>query len=258
MKRCIIITAYNPHGFPSFIKQTEGDTVICADGGYHLAKEAGIRPDLIIGDFDSDPAGTCLAAAEAAAAAKAAAAAEAAGTAAETCKGRRSAASTAPGPVSVLPEEDHFFDGVPVVRVPSEKDDTDTMLCIKKGLELGMDTFLIVGGIGGRLDHTVANLQTLAYLRVHGADGMLVDPENRAMVADPGTVILHREPGYKFSLFAFSDRCEGITLTGAKYPLTDYLMENAFPLGISNEFADDTVTVTFTGGRLLIVMSCGA
>ena len=225
MKRCIIITAYNPHGFPSYVKPAESDTVICADGGYHLAKEAGIRPDHIIGDIDSNPAGTCRAAASAALA---------------------------------LPEDDRFFDGVPIIHVPSEKDDTDTMLCIKKGLELGMDTFLIVGGIGGRLDHTVANLQTLAYLRLHGADALLVDPENRALVADPGTITLYREPGYKFSLFAFSDCCEGITLTGAKYPLHNYLMENAFPLGISNEFADDTVTVTFTGGRLLVVMSCGA
>lgn len=214
-RHCTIITAYNPNGLPELVRRQEDSFIICADGGFLYARREGLRPHLIIGDFDSAPAGT-------------------------------------------LPENDPFFEGVPIVHVPSEKDDTDTMLCVKKGLELGMDRFLIAGGIGGRLDHTIANIQSLAYLREHGADAVMADPENRVMVAAPGTLLLEREPGFKFSLFAYSDKCSGVTLRGAKYPLDDALLEQSFPIGVSNEFAEDTVSVTFTEGRLLVIMSSGS
>lgn len=61
-------------------------------------------------------------------------------------------------------------------RSPVEKDDTDTMLAVKTGLEQGCGEFYLYGGTGGRrLDHTLANLQTLLYLRRRGARGYLYD-----------------------------------------------------------------------------------
>lgn len=216
MKRCIIITAYNPHGYPDFAYPHPEDVVICADTGYLLAKEQGIHPHIIIGDFDS-----------------------------------------AAGPECLPPEKDPYLQDIPVLRMPREKDDTDTMLCVKHGLSLGIRSFLIVGGIGGRLDHTLANLQILSYLKNRGADGLLADPTTRITLADPGTCVLDHSWGSRFSLLAVSGECRGITLAGAKYPLENAVLTDDFPLGISNEFLEDQVMVSLEHGRLLIVVSIG-
>ena len=66
-------------------------------------------------------------------------------------------------------------EGAAVVRHPIRKDDTDMLLAVREGLSRGYRRFLLYGGVGGRLDHTLANLQTLAYLRRHGARGYLYD-----------------------------------------------------------------------------------
>ena len=101
----------------------ETDLLIAADGGYRAVCDAGMRPDLIVGDFDS---------------------------------------------LGGVPTD------APVIRCPVEKDDTDTMIAIKEGLARGYQRFQIYGGLGGRLDHTIANLHALAYLADHGARGRLV------------------------------------------------------------------------------------
>ena len=141
-----------------------------------------------------------------------------------------------------------------VERHPVMKDDTDTMLCLKHGLRLGYERFLFVGGFGGRLDHTLANLQTLAYAAERGAQAEMCDAFCRALVVRNGTVRIRRRPG-KLSLFAISDRCRGITSTGTVYNLTDGELSNTFPLGVSNEYAADEAVIAVKDGTLLIVQT---
>jgi len=135
---------------------------------------------------------------------------------------------------------------------PVMKDDTDTMLCLKKGLALGYERFLFVGGFGGRLDHTLANLQSLHYAAVHGAQAEMNDGICRAMVVRDGAVKLARRDG-KLSLFALTDKCLGVTVRGALYPVEDGELTNAFPLGVSNDYAADEVEISVRDGALLIV-----
>lgn len=151
---------------------------------------------------------------------------------------------------------------VEVLSVGAEKDDTDTMLCVKHGMEKGFDDFVIIGGLGGRLDHTFANLQTMSYAVDHQVAIRIIDGKNQAIMIGPGIgrengpqeVRLPKAEGCKLSLFSFSDQCR-VTIQGVKYPLQDYLLTSSFPLGTSNEFAAEEAVITNGFGKLLIILS---
>ena len=140
------------------------------------------------------------------------------------------------------------------LRVPVEKDDTDTGLALREGLRRGCREFFIYGGTGGRrLDHTLANLQSLAFLRENGARGWLYDRDFVYTVMKNETLSLRREVDWGLvSLFALGDRARGVTLTGLQYPLDHAELTCAFPLGVSNHFAAETATVTVEDGLLLV------
>lgn len=144
--------------------------------------------------------------------------------------------------------------GVPVERFPVEKDDTDTMLCLKRGLSMGFDDFLIVGGFGGRLDHTLANLQTLNYAAARGARAAMADGRCWAAVIREGTLRVPRMKG-KLGVFALDARCIGVTIRGAKYEAEDIELTNATSLGAGNDFAADSVEISVREGALLVLVS---
>ncbi len=205
MRRCIIITAYLKEKIRKCLNFHESDFIICADGGYELAKKEGIVPHIVIGDFDSGNA----------------------------------------------PDQD--LDNV--MRVPAEKDDTDTLLCLKYGIEQGFHVFGIVGGIGGRLDHTAANLQALSYGCDLGKYVVLLNENNIATMLNPGKTTFPKREGYKLSLFSYTEYCKNVTIRGVKYPLTDALLDHSFPIGVSNEILEEEAKVTFDKGKLLVMLS---
>ena len=142
-----------------------------------------------------------------------------------------------------------------ILRVAAEKDDTDTMICLKFAIEQGFDEIFMIGGLGGRLDHTVANLQTMSYSLDCGKSIWFVDGKNLAALRNPGSFSVDRIEGFKLSLLSFSECCEGVCIKGVKYPLKDYRLTNSFPLGVSNEFVDEKADVSHTTGKLLIILS---
>lgn len=142
-----------------------------------------------------------------------------------------------------------------IIRVAAEKDDTDTMICLKYGMDQGFDDFRVLGGLGGRLDHTVANLQTMAFAVDQGKSIWFLDGKNRAALKNPGAFTVPRLNGNKISLFSFGECCEGVTIRGVKYPLENHLLRNSFPLGVSNEFFDEAAEISHTAGKLLIILS---
>lgn len=125
----------------------------------------------------------------------------------------------------------------PVMEYPVEKDDTDTMLAIKVALERGFEELLLLGMCGGRLDHTIANIQSVVYAAVHGAKAAMMDEDLyiTALCGGQEVTVPNRE-GFVLSVFAHSDRCRGVTLTDLYYPLEDGEISNTFPLGVSNHF----------------------
>ncbi len=142
-----------------------------------------------------------------------------------------------------------------VLTYPVEKDDTDTMLAIKIGIKRGCKEFIIFGGMGGRFDHTVANLQALLYAQRHGANAALADENNLMFLLKNDTAHIHPNQGEKVSVFAFTEPCHGITLEGFYYPLKNGTLYPFNPMGVSNHIVNDTGKITVKKGTLLIVIS---
>lgn len=141
------------------------------------------------------------------------------------------------------------------VRVfPPEKDDTDLVIAAKYALEQGCDEVVFYGALGGRLDHTVANFQLLRMLADHHARGILVDEKTRVTLQRGGKVAYPRCRGY-FSLFAWSEICEDVTVEGTKYPLLHGTLSPSFPIGVSNEIVAEHAVVTVGRGDLLVIYS---
>ena len=144
-------------------------------------------------------------------------------------------------------------EGVPVLRHPVRKDDTDTLLAVREGLERGYRRFVLLGASGGRLDHTLANLQVLQFLADRGARGFLQGDTDCAAVVSGETLCLSGGTG-RVSVFALAASVSGVTLSGLDYPLCDATLSDRFPLGVSNAFLPgQTARVTVAGGRLLAV-----
>lgn len=144
-------------------------------------------------------------------------------------------------------------DGIKTEIVPSEKDDTDTLLCVRRAIGLGYKDIIIVGGIGGRLDHTVANIQTLLFAHNSGANAVICDRSNTARILS-GSSSVTRKNGYYFSVFAIGGDAE-VTLSGVKYPLERKKLTVDFPLGISNEITSDKAVVSVSQGKILLIQS---
>lgn len=209
-RRCVIFTA-RCDGDPARVYAPRpGDCVLCADGGWLLARSMGVKPEQVIGDFDSSDAPT----------------------------------------------------GEAVCRVPVEKDDSDTMLCLKRGLAMGFDDFLIVGGFGGRVDHTLANFQALHYAARRGVHVEMADGKSWASAVTNGRLRVSADVvdvgrgDAKLSVFALTDTCRGVDIRGAKWTLSSATLTNTFPLGLSNAFAASEAEIAVEEGTLLVTV-CG-
>ncbi len=135
---------------------------------------------------------------------------------------------------------------------PVEKDDTDAMLAAQKGLELGFREFLFYGSLDGpRLDHTIANFQTLQFLADHGAKGWLVGRDYLITVVKEETISFPAEAEGILSLFCLGPDAEEITLEGLQYPLKNGKLTSGFPLGVSNHFVGKPSRITVGKGSLL-------
>jgi thiamine pyrophosphokinase len=215
LSRCVVITSYQSALLKESFDFRKDDYIICADGGYPHARKERIIPDVVMGDFDS-------------------------------------------GNFESI-ENDIKKSGLNgrcrIVRIAAEKDDTDTLFCLKYGIDQGFDDFFILGGLGGRLDHTAANLQTMSFAIDRGKTIWFLDGKNRTTLRKPGRLTVSRLEDYFISLFSYGEYCEGVCIKGVKYPLENHRLDNSFPLGVSNEFACEEAEISHTSGKLLIILS---
>lgn len=148
----------------------------------------------------------------------------------------------------------HFVPRHPcVMKLNAEKDDTDMAAAIREGVRAGYDLFHLYCGTGGRIDHTIANLQLLAELSQHGRQGFLFGQDSVLTAVTDGTLGFSRDAAGFVSVFSHSERSEGVFLKGLKYELADAVLTNTFPLGVSNEFTGQESTITVGKGTLLVV-----
>ena len=137
---------------------------------------------------------------------------------------------------------------------PAEKDDTDAMLAVRKGLALGYQEFVLYGSIDGpRLDHTVANFQTLQFLADHEASGILAGRDWLITVVQEGNLSFPAGMEGHISLFCLGKSAQGVTIRGLYYPLENGELSPGFPLGVSNHFTREPAHIDVRSGSLLVM-----
>ncbi len=143
-----------------------------------------------------------------------------------------------------------------VYTYPPEKDYTDTHLAISKALEYLPEEIVILGGTGGRMDHTIANIGLLMLCASKNCKGYIIDDHNRITITHKD-VFISRELQYgKYvSLLPYGDKVVGITLEGFKYPLHDAVLHYGESVGISNEIIEDVGYIHIKKGYLVVIES---
>ena len=203
MKRCVIVGGADIGNYEYVRSLLSGEDffVFCDSGLKHMDR-LGVRPSLIVGDFDS--------------------------------------------------HENPHLEAETIV-LPREKDDTDTVYGVKEALKRGFDTFLLVGVVGGRLDHTLGNVSILLYLDAIGKKGIIVDDYSEMEIVSSSPVSVSDRYAY-FSLLNVSGRAKGVTIQNAKYPLDNAEITCEYQYGISNEVLPGrTALVSVRDGRLLLI-----
>ena len=202
---CVII-AGSPETNSEFIKRTvtDNDFVICADKGYLYAKNAGIAPDVVVGDFDS------------------------------FCS--------------------EITDDCEVISLNPIKDDTDTFHSIDIAIERGYTEFTIIGALGGRIDHSFANISALEYISEKGAKGILLSEKERVEFLPKGEY-RYSYKGKTFSLFPFGCSEVCVTYEGVFYPLDKFRIKSGLSLGISNVFTSDESKINIYDGNAILIIN---
>lgn len=144
--------------------------------------------------------------------------------------------------------------GVDILRVPVEKDETDTYLCYREGVRRGYTDFVIYGGVGGRDDHTFANYSLLIGAKNDGNRVTLVGECFNIFAIKNEKISIKERVGAMLSVFAFSGECHGVTIRGCKYNTDSVTLSPAFPLGVSNEITETDASIEVADGVLLIMI----
>ena len=143
-----------------------------------------------------------------------------------------------------------------IIEVPAEKDFTDTELALDVAIERGADYIVIIGGLSGRLDHTMANLSLLEKLWQKGIRALITDGKNQARYVERTSELIPAS-GFKYLSLISADReAKGVSVEGCKYPLKNARLErvnNSFTT--SNEILKNCALVSVKKGGLYIIES---
>ncbi len=145
---------------------------------------------------------------------------------------------------------------VQTIKLNPIKDDTDTLSCIKKALEFGCNEFLILGALGGRVDHTYANFALLKFLEKKNISAEIKTENELVVMINNREYTALNVKGKTFSVFPFGcEKCD-ITYKGkVMYPIKNYTMTADFPIGISNVFYDDTCSIEVQNGTAVLIIN---
>ena len=142
-----------------------------------------------------------------------------------------------------------------LILLPQEKDETDMLAAIHEGMKRGYRDFRIYAGQGGRLEHTIANIQCLKFLKENGCSGYLCDGTGMILLAKDECVSFRKENEGYLSVFCMGDRAEGVSIRGMKYELENADLTDSFPIGISNEFIGEAARIEVRKGTLLLILA---
>lgn len=208
--KVIIISGGNPPSKELLTKEMDdGAFLIGADSGANCLFRYNIKPDLLVGDFDSIDKKILY----------------------------------------------HFKNNnCRIDTYPTEKDFTDTEIAVQKALSMKPNKIVLMGCTGSRVDHLLGNIGMLKNCLENGVDACIVDQNNYIRLTDASTS-LKGTVGQTFSLQAYGDEVIGLTIEGAKYPLTNYNLKIGQSITISNEFVLPLVNIKFKAGILMVILS---
>ncbi len=139
-------------------------------------------------------------------------------------------------------------------KFPSRKDFTDTELAIKYAVSKKASEITIVGGIGTRLDHTLANIALLIPILDKGIKARILNEYNEIIAIDKH-IELEGKIGEYLSILPYGTEVEGVTLTGLEYPLYNKKVHIGDSIGVSNRFIEPKATISIKKGYLLVIRS---
>lgn len=140
-----------------------------------------------------------------------------------------------------------------VIVLNKEKDTTDMLSAVREGIKKGYEVFHIYCGTGGRVEHTIANMQLLTELSQSGKHGFLFGKDYIITAVTNETLRFPKEASGFVSVFSHSDKAEGVFLKGLKYELENAVLSNTYPLGVSNEFIGEESSISVENGTLVVV-----
>ncbi len=144
---------------------------------------------------------------------------------------------------------------VEVITAPAEKDLTDTQLAVELAVERGATDIVILGGLGGRLDHTLSNLAILEDLLDRRIHATIEDGHNRVRILRNDSTILPHSNYTYISLLSLDPICKGVEIDGVKYPLKKGKLTRSHQYAVSNEITGNCCFIAVRKGALLIVES---
>lgn len=157
---------------------------------------------------------------------------------------------------------DIYKNSTEVVTYPPEKDYTDTHIAVKKGIEViksmdGIDDIClyVAGATGTRIDHTMTNIYVLNEALESGVNAYVIDEYNKVYIKDKTFKISKNAQYGKYVSFIPMTESVGLTLTGMKYSLSQYVLTQGKSICQSNEIVDDEAIITINGGKIVVVES---
>ena len=146
-------------------------------------------------------------------------------------------------------------EGVELVELPAEKDLTDSQVCVETAISRGADEIIIIGGLSGRLDHTLANLSVLQDLHTRHIHGYITDGNNRAHYIKATSHLVARSAYKYLSLIAVDETCKGVSIKGCKYELKNQPVHRRLQFAVSNEITGNCALVSVKKGGLYVIES---
>ena len=138
-------------------------------------------------------------------------------------------------------------------KFPSKKDETDTEICVYLASKLNAKEIDFIGALGGRLDHMIANINLLYYVRNKGIYTKIISEYEDIHIAINEEITINGNIGDTISVIPLNGDAKGVTLENLEYPLNNYDMKFYLPLGISNVMLDEKCSVKVEQGSLIII-----
>ncbi len=145
--------------------------------------------------------------------------------------------------------------GMEVCRVPAEKDLTDTQLAVEIAVERGAEEIILVGGLSGRLDHTLSTLSILEDLHDRGLHGYITDGQSRAHFLRSSSMLVARSSYRYLAIIAADEVVKGVDIEGCKYPLKRATLRRRVQYAVSNEITENVAFVAVKRGGVYIIES---